>query len=108
MTRATSYRFTPVSMEGTPRKVRVAVEVWLKNHTDSPWKAAKATLVGAGGEPVAVREPWQPALLHPGPQPARVAVEAELTPEEARGTFSLTLSEEDGARRAHLPGVTFP
>lgn len=107
---ATSYRATRPDKggpEAQPRKVRVAVELWLKNAGVPPWMAAGAELVSASGARWSATV-WQEAPVLPGPRRQRVVVEAELPEPEARGAFRLEFWEEGRTRPVTFGGVTFP
>ncbi len=87
---------------------RVAVEVWLSNPGARAWSVAGAALRGPHGELMKGLTSWQPAPLLPGGKQGRVVVELPATEEEARGTYTLTLWDEDQARTITLANVTFP
>ncbi|HLL00179.1 MAG TPA: DUF2381 family protein [Myxococcaceae bacterium] len=87
---------------------RVALEVKLELHTEGPpWEAVGATLVDAQGHEVALLPLWQSAPITKDTR-GRVAVEAEVGPEQAQGVFTLTLWEAGGKRTFTLSGVRFP
>ncbi|RKG48132.1 DUF2381 family protein [Corallococcus sp. AB011P] len=71
------------------------------------WMAQGASLVGKTGETLNMLPVWQEAPVA-NARIRRLVVEAEATPDEARGTFALKLWERDGLRMITLPGVTFP
>jgi uncharacterized protein (TIGR02268 family) len=99
----------PVSYRATSpdKKVRVAVEMWLKNEGSTPWLAAGAELVSANGTRWRATV-WQEAPVIPGPRSQRVVVEAEMPEAEARGAFQLELWEEGRTRPVTFGGVSFP
>lgn len=97
MQRITSYR----------AQERVAVDVKLKNTSAQPWTLEGAELVGKGGTRLDVLRVGPREPVAPGQQ-RHVRVEAEVTDEEARGTWVLELSEAGGARTVTVRGVTFP
>lgn len=88
---------------------RVAVVLWLATTEGmQPWRAVRAELVGPGRRTLRVHPPWQREPLRYGVADARVVIEADATEEEARGSFTLKVWNEDGARSIVLTGVTFP
>jgi uncharacterized protein (TIGR02268 family) len=88
---------------------QVAVALEVENTSAQPWgvDSEGAQLVSRDGARLRVLSVWQRKPLVPG-QKGRVVVEAAATPEQARGTYVLTLGERDGARTVTLRGVTFP
>ncbi|WP_309893931.1 DUF2381 family protein [Archangium sp.] len=86
-----------------------AVALEVENTSDQPWRVDSegAQLVSKEGARLRVLSVWQREPLAPG-QKGRVVVEAVATPEQARGTYVLTLGERGGARTVTLRGVTFP
>ncbi|HYO64680.1 MAG TPA: DUF2381 family protein [Archangium sp.] len=105
-----SYRATSPGKgnpEVQPRKVRVAVELWLSNASTLPWLAAGAELVSRSGVRWSATV-WQEAPVLPGPRKQRVVVEAEMPEPEARGDFLLELWEEGRMRPVTFGGVSFP
>jgi uncharacterized protein (TIGR02268 family) len=98
--RAYSYRSTST----------VAVVLWLEAITGmQPWRAARAELVGPGRRPLRVISLWQaePPLSSATKDP-RVAIEADATEAETRGSFTLKLWDAEGTRSVIVTGVTFP
>ena len=69
--------------------------------------AGGALLENKPDGPLNVLTVWQAGPVTPA-QPRRVVVEAEATPDAARGTFTLKLWEAGGPRTITLSGVTFP
>ena len=88
---------------------QVAVDLEVENTSAQPWSmdSEGAQLVSKEGARLRVLSVWQPEPLAPG-QKGRVVVEVVATPEQARGTYVLTLGEGGGARTVTLRGVTFP
>ncbi|WP_426757363.1 DUF2381 family protein [Myxococcus sp. Y35] len=87
---------------------RVAVEVGLHCPKDMPpWRANGAMLRGKSGEELNVVQVWQDTPA-PSQEYIRVVVEAEATPDAARGPFTLKLWEADGPRTITLGNVIFP
>jgi len=88
---------------------QVAVVLEVQNTSAQPWSVDSegAQLVSKEGARLRVLSVWPPEPLAPG-QEGRVVVEAAATPEQARGTYVLTLGERGGARTVTLRGVTFP
>jgi uncharacterized protein (TIGR02268 family) len=88
---------------------QVAVALDVKNTSTQPWSVDSegAQLVSKEGVRLRVLSVWQPEPLAPDGR-GRVVVEAAVTPEQARGTYVLTLGERGGARTVTLRGVTFP
>jgi uncharacterized protein (TIGR02268 family) len=99
----------PVSYRATSpdKKLRVAVQMGLKNEGSTPWLAAGAELVSASGTRWRATV-WQEAPVIPGPHKQRVVVEAEMPEAEARGAFQLELWEEGRTRPVTFGGVSFP
>jgi uncharacterized protein (TIGR02268 family) len=95
----TSYRSTGL----------VAVEVWLHLPEGTmPWMAVGAELVGPGRRTLRVLPPWPPEPIGAISKDWRVVIEAEATEQEAEGSFTLKVWNEDGTRSLMLSGVTFP
>jgi uncharacterized protein (TIGR02268 family) len=92
---------------GAQGQVAVALEV--ENTSAQPWSVDSegAQLVSKEGARLRVLSVWPPEPLASGAR-GLVVVEAAATPEQARGTYVLTLGEEGGARTVTLRGVTFP
>ncbi|MCY1073630.1 DUF2381 family protein [Archangium lansingense] len=95
---------------------RVAVEVWLENPGMEPWMAAGAVLRGPNGDVLKPMPLWQPEPILPGragtgeelrPR-GRVVVEVLASAIEARGTYTLSLWDEDKKHTITLGNVTFP
>lgn len=108
--RPVSYRATypdPANPGEQPRRVRVALELWLKNKDATSWLTAGAELVSGNGARWSATV-WQEAPVVPGPDWQRVVVEAEMPEAQARGPFMLELSEEDRTRTVTFGGVSFP
>jgi len=106
--KARSYRADTTRLEGEHKVVRLAMELQLRNDASTPWTPAGAVLVGPKGEEwkalgVGPLEPIAPGKKQP------VRVEVEMTEEEARGTFTLKLwNQETGGGGELFDGVTFP
>lgn len=96
-------RITSARAEG-----RVAVDVWLTNPGTRPWTAAGAALRGPQGEVLKLLPLWQPEPALPGAEDIRVVVEAQATPQQARGPYTLTLWDAEQTRTVTLGNVTFP
>jgi uncharacterized protein (TIGR02268 family) len=88
---------------------QMAVALEVENTSAQPWSVDSegAQLVSKEGARLRVLSVWQLEPLAPGKK-GRVVVEAAATPEQARGTYVLTLGEQGGARTVTLRGVTFP
>jgi uncharacterized protein (TIGR02268 family) len=88
---------------------QVAVALEVQNTSAQPWSVDSegVQLVSKEGARLRVLSVWPLEPLAPG-QEGRVVVEAAATPEQARGTYVLTLGERGGARTVTLRGVTFP
>ena len=88
---------------------QVAVALEVENTSAQPWSVDSegAQLVSKEGARLRVLSVWQPEPLAPGKK-GRVVVEAAATPEQAQGTYVLTLGEGGGVRTVTLRGVTFP
>lgn len=87
---------------------RVAVVVELENpDAAKPWTPEGALLESKPDGPLNVLTVWNAGPVTPA-QLRRVVVEAEATPDAARGTFTLKLWEAGGPRTLTLSGVTFP
>ncbi|WP_224371866.1 DUF2381 family protein [Hyalangium versicolor] len=89
-------------------RIRVAVELKLQLLSGvQPWVAEGATLVDAHGREVPVLPLWQAAPIALGWSQS-VVVEAEASPKDAQGTYTLKLWEAGGARSVTVEGVVFP
>ncbi|WP_309895441.1 DUF2381 family protein, partial [Archangium sp.] len=91
----------------------VAVDVWLDNpSTTEPWTAAGAVLRGPKGQVLKPLPLWQPGPVPPSEPGARgtgrVVVEVLASEVEARGTYTLTLWDEEQKRTVTLGPITFP
>ena len=102
-----TFRARVSTPEGEEKRARVAVRLKLDNPGTQAWTAEGARLATQGGVRSEVRV-WQPVPLRPGEKRGVVWVEAELTEEEARGRFTLTLWDAGGTRTFSVGGVTFP
>lgn len=103
-----SCRATTTRMVGAQSVVRVAVVMRVRNPSSLTWMLRDAALLRKGREPRRVRA-WQSAPLAPSPsESGLVAVELEMTKQEARGTFTLKAWDESGQRLVTLGNVTFP
>ncbi len=102
---ATAFRSAAQPRQKGEPRVRVAVLLRLEGPGAGDWKVEGAQLAssGGGGRQVTV---WQSPANEPGY--LEVMVETELTPEEARGRFTLKLWDASGTRTVTLGGVTFP
>jgi uncharacterized protein (TIGR02268 family) len=87
--------------------LRVAVAMVMENPGTEPWTAKDAALLVGKGHDVKEAKMWQLTPIPPG-QTGLVMVETELLAQEARGTFTLKLWDENGGRLVTLGGVTFP
>jgi len=87
------------------RRVALAVNLW--NHGTLPWNAEGAALRGRAGASLKVLRVWQAAPILPG-RGDRVLVEAENTPQVAKGPFTLTLWEAGTRNPVTLGNITFP
>jgi uncharacterized protein (TIGR02268 family) len=107
-TKAHSYRSDTPRREGGRKVVRLVVVQELYNNGKTAWTPAGAVLVGSKGQE------WKALGLSPlepiAPGKRRlVVVEVEATEEQARGTFSLKLwNQEGGGQSERFEGVTFP
>ncbi|QDE69483.1 hypothetical protein BHS09_22260 [Myxococcus xanthus] len=87
---------------------RVAISVEFENlDAANPWSAEGASLVSRTGASLKILTVWQKAPITRAPR-GRVVVEAEATPDAARGTYTLKLWGPGGLRAITLSGVTFP
>lgn len=89
---------------------RVALKVELNNPEGAPtWTAERGVLAleSKRGVSLKVLPVWQNAPIASGGRQI-VAVEAEATAEEARGSFTLKVWEAGGTRTMTIGGVTFP
>ncbi|NOJ98562.1 DUF2381 family protein [Corallococcus coralloides] len=86
---------------------RVAVQLEFSGRTFLPSKAAKASLSGPNHQALRVVEVIEVA---PAPEDgiARIIVEIEAQPREARGVYTLELQDAEGTKLLVLPGVRFP
>jgi len=87
----------------------VAVDlVLLPAQGTKSWSAVRAELVGPRGRTLRVKPPWQQEPIQFAVENWHVVVEAETTEEEAQGSFTLRLWNEDGTRSVIVSGITFP
>jgi uncharacterized protein (TIGR02268 family) len=87
---------------------RVAVELRLQLLLgEQPWVAEGATLVDAHGGEVPLLPLWQAAPIALGKFQS-VVVEAQASPGEVQGPYTLKLWEAGGPRSITLEGVVFP
>nr|WP_253895746.1 DUF2381 family protein [Corallococcus exercitus] len=87
--------------------LRVAVQLEFSGPTPLSGKVARASLMGPNHQPLRIVE-----VIEVAPDPedgiARIIVEAEAQPREARGVFTLEFQDAEGTRLLVLPGVRFP
>ncbi|MFY0580889.1 DUF2381 family protein [Cystobacter fuscus] len=102
-----SYRSTTMRGEKDKDVMRVAVAMLMENRGTEPWTAKDAALLVGKDQDVKEAKVWQPAPIPPG-QTGLVMVETEMLAQEARGTFTLKLWDENGDRLVTRGGVTFP
>jgi uncharacterized protein (TIGR02268 family) len=102
---ATIFRSAAPPRQEGERRVRMAVLLTLGGLGAGDWEAAGAQLASRGGVGRHVTV-WQSPANDPGF--LEVMVETELTPEEARGRFTLKLWDASGTRTVTLGGITFP
>ncbi|HYO67414.1 MAG TPA: DUF2381 family protein [Archangium sp.] len=102
-----SYRSTTTRVEKDEDVMRVAVAMVMENPGTALWTAKDAALLVGKGQDVKQVKVWQLAPIPPGGS-GLVVVETELLAQEARGTFTLKLWDENGGRLVTLGGVTFP
>lgn len=102
-----SYRSATRHTEDGREVVRLAVEQELTNDGRTPWTPAGALLMGPRRAEAKVLGVWPLEPIAPGKK-VRVVVEAEATPEAARGTFTLKLWSQEGGQSELFDGVTFP
>ncbi|WP_375755923.1 hypothetical protein [Corallococcus exercitus] len=86
---------------------RVAVQLEFSGPLPLSGKVAKASLNGPNHQTLRVVEVMEVA---PNAEDgtARIIVEAEAEPREARGVYTLELQDAEGTRLLVLPGVRFP
>jgi len=107
-TEAYSYRSDTPRGEGGRQVVRLAVAQELHNNGKAPWTPAGAVLVGSQGQAWKALGVWPLEPISPG-KSRLVVVEVEATEEQARGTFTLKLwNQEGGGGVERFDGVTFP
>lgn len=86
---------------------RVAVQLMFSGGVPLSGKATRAVLSGPNHQTLKVVE-----VIERAPDSeigsARIIVEAEALPREARGVYTLELQDEEGTRLLVLPGVRFP
>ena len=88
---------------------RVALELWLAAAGEmQPWTATSAEWVGPGPNTLRVLPLRQREPVHFDGGRHRILIEAEATPAEAQGTFTLKLWDAGRSRSIVLTGVTFP
>jgi uncharacterized protein (TIGR02268 family) len=103
-----SYRSDTPRGEGGHKVVRLVVVQDLHNNGKTAWTPAGAVLLGPQGEEWKALGVWSLMPIAPG-KTSRVVVEVEATEEQARGTFTLKLWNQEGGGRVELfDGVTFP
>ncbi|ATB35482.1 hypothetical protein CYFUS_000895 [Cystobacter fuscus] len=87
---------------------RVAVELWLDESHQQPWRVKSAELVTEEGHSLRVLRTWQsPGVLRPGDL-RQIVVEAEAPEPQSQESFLLRLTEAEGTRTLTVRGVTFP
>jgi uncharacterized protein (TIGR02268 family) len=87
---------------------RVAVELWMVESNQQPWRLKSAELVTEDGHALRVLRTWQsPGVLRPGDL-RQLVVEAEAPEPQSRGPYLLRLTESEGTRTLTVRGVTFP
>lgn len=91
---------------GGQERGRVAVELELKNPGTKPWTLEGSVLRGAKGEELIPLLEGTPISILPGLS-GIVMVELEATTDQAHGTYTLTLWDEN-MRSITLGDVTFP
>ncbi|NOK39271.1 DUF2381 family protein [Corallococcus exercitus] len=86
---------------------RVAVQLEFPGRLPLSGRVARASLSGPNHQTLSVVE-----VIEVAPDPedgiARIIVEAEAQPREARGVYTLELQDAEGTRLLVLPGVRFP
>jgi hypothetical protein len=86
---------------------RIAVQLEFSGGIPLSGKAAKAVLRGPNHQTLKVVE-----VIERNPDSeigsARIIVEAEAQPREARGVYTLEIQDAEGTRLLVLPGVRFP
>jgi len=88
---------------------RVAVELGLEPiQPEREWTAAGAELIGPERQGLRVLRLRQRELLRHGTVRQRILIEAEASPEQAQGSFTLRLWGADGTGEVLIHGVTFP
>ncbi|WP_211487157.1 DUF2381 family protein [Corallococcus exiguus] len=88
--------------------LRVAVDVLMAfPEGGQPWTATGAALRDRSGKELNMLQVWQVAPTS-SEKNVRVIIEAEATPDSARGPFSLKMWEADGPRTVTLSNITFP
>ncbi|MFP2927398.1 DUF2381 family protein [Pyxidicoccus sp. 3LG] len=113
ITKAATNAFTVSRITAYRSEMRVAVEVGLVLPEEAPaWKPESATLTltlqGKKGAELNVVTLWSAEPVAPGLLGGSVFVEAEATPDVAKGIFTLKLWDASGARTVTLGGITFP
>jgi uncharacterized protein (TIGR02268 family) len=107
-TKVHSYRSDTTRREGGRKVVRLVVVQQLHNNGKTAWTPAGAVLVGPQGQEWKALGVWPLEPIAPGKR-RLVVVEVEATEEQARGTFSLKLwNQEGGGQSERFEGVTFP
>ncbi|WP_223641247.1 DUF2381 family protein [Corallococcus sp. EGB] len=84
---------------------RVAVQLEFSGRTALTGRAARASLRGPSHQTLRVVEVLE---VVSGSETARIIVEAEARPLEARGVYTLELQDAEGTPLLVLPGVRFP
>jgi uncharacterized protein (TIGR02268 family) len=101
-----SYRAVTSRTEAEQRVMRVAVAMSVKNAGPQPWQVHEAALVDKAQEAKKMKV-WPLVPLAPG-QGGLLVVETELTEQEAREAYALTLWDESGRRLVTLGNITLP
>ena len=87
---------------------RVAVDLWVTNHSGRSWNVTGAELVEWGGERLRVLRVWPGEPLASGAKKQRIVVEAEAASTKARGRYVLSLWQEGEPPSVVMDGVVFP
>ncbi|HSP76958.1 MAG TPA: DUF2381 family protein, partial [Myxococcaceae bacterium] len=103
---ASSYRCTTRTRGRRSAETRLIVAVRLANGGTLPWMVAGATL-SADGEELPGVQVWQAEPISQR-EAGMILVKVEVTEEQARSTFTLTLRDASGRRLFTLEGVRFP
>jgi uncharacterized protein (TIGR02268 family) len=97
------------ALQGTAYRAdsRVAIDVWIRNSSETPWSATLVSLVDERGKELPGIRLWQADGGIPPNTSQRLVVEADIDAQTPLGEVTLHL-REDGPRTISLLQVAFP